>query len=280
MKRKQPDGDTVTFNVGGQHHEVLELTIRSQPDTLLCTLLDTEEDASKPIFVNRDGSLFRYILAWYRHASANTIFCPITVSVEEMQQECKFYQLPETVVIKRERLWNSLPTVLDALAKESVDRKSEAQAALSTAQEECSKALAAYQNSVHRMLAASIFSSHLEALGCSENGSSLRVVRESQLSTNQNKCSSCNAWRVSSPHGACHYLGQCADYEDVKKKLEEMVKEVAFPGGIKAKIKKQESYERRPYYGSEHKEQYTWESTLRANCSSSDAAAVVDGDGQ
>mmetsp|Transcript_21497 Transcript_21497/g.39421 ORF Transcript_21497/g.39421 Transcript_21497/m.39421 type:complete len:249 (+) Transcript_21497:68-814(+) len=92
----------VSFNVGGEKHDVLESTIRAKPDALLCTLLDdpARKDKTAPIFVQGDKRLFPYVLAWYRYGS---ICLPSSISLDEIRRECAFYQLPDDVTIKRER---------------------------------------------------------------------------------------------------------------------------------------------------------------------------------
>mmetsp|Transcript_26180 Transcript_26180/g.61070 ORF Transcript_26180/g.61070 Transcript_26180/m.61070 type:complete len:263 (-) Transcript_26180:44-832(-) len=95
----QPDEDTVVFNVGGEHFEVLQQMIRSKPDTLLCTMLDDlGRDKTKPIFVNGNAQRFRHILDWYRYGS---ICLPSSMGIEEMRRECAFFQLPDDVRMKR-----------------------------------------------------------------------------------------------------------------------------------------------------------------------------------
>mmetsp|Transcript_60206 Transcript_60206/g.143502 ORF Transcript_60206/g.143502 Transcript_60206/m.143502 type:complete len:216 (-) Transcript_60206:11-658(-) len=99
----------VSFNVGGEVFEMLEDMVRAKPNALLCTLLDDPgyRERSEPIFVAADPKLFRYILAWYRFGS---ICLPSAISMEEMQRECAFYQLPDNVKMSRER-----PTAASAI---------------------------------------------------------------------------------------------------------------------------------------------------------------------
>eukprot|EP00971_Amphidinium_carterae_P234974 4662809-Amphidinium_carterae.1 len=98
--------DTVRFNVGGEPFEVLEQMVRSQPDSLLCTLLDDRRgDTTEPIFVQGDKHLFRFILQGFRFRK---ILLPPTVSLEEMRRECAYFQLPDDLIIQREKLVSAL----------------------------------------------------------------------------------------------------------------------------------------------------------------------------
>mmetsp|Transcript_21257 Transcript_21257/g.47630 ORF Transcript_21257/g.47630 Transcript_21257/m.47630 type:complete len:235 (-) Transcript_21257:61-765(-) len=113
------DAGIVKFNVGGQIFEMLEQTVRAKPETLLCTLLDDparSKDASAPVFVEADPGLFGYIMAWYRYGS---ICLPHNISLEEMQRECAFYQLPDGLSIKQEcvRPHQALKVLQDVAAK-------------------------------------------------------------------------------------------------------------------------------------------------------------------
>jgi len=85
---------------------MLEQTVRSQPDSLLCTLLDDPEvNKVTPIFVQGDAKLFRFILQWFRYRK---ILLPPSVSTQEMRRECAYFQLPDDIAIEREGLVSTL----------------------------------------------------------------------------------------------------------------------------------------------------------------------------
>mmetsp|Transcript_47718 Transcript_47718/g.87713 ORF Transcript_47718/g.87713 Transcript_47718/m.87713 type:complete len:215 (+) Transcript_47718:54-698(+) len=109
MADGESNSETIDLNIGGQVFQMLEQTIRSKPETLLCTMLDDPARKEKhgPLFVEADAMRFRYIMDWYRYGS---MLLPSSVSVEEMRRECAFYQLPDDVKICRER-----PTMADAM---------------------------------------------------------------------------------------------------------------------------------------------------------------------
>ncbi|CAE8693652.1 unnamed protein product [Polarella glacialis] len=70
-KRIRIPGDTVVFNVGGRHFEILALVIQRRPSTLLANLLDDiGTDSSQHIFVDANPDRFQYIVDWYRYGSA------------------------------------------------------------------------------------------------------------------------------------------------------------------------------------------------------------------
>mmetsp|Transcript_68415 Transcript_68415/g.127670 ORF Transcript_68415/g.127670 Transcript_68415/m.127670 type:complete len:226 (+) Transcript_68415:65-742(+) len=107
MAEAEAPQETIELNIGGQVFQVLEQTLRSKPDTLLCTMLDdpARTDKHAPLFVEADPERFRYILDWYRYGS---MLLPESISIAEMRRECAFYQLPDHVKICRER-----PTAAD-----------------------------------------------------------------------------------------------------------------------------------------------------------------------
>ena len=72
MEDDRHQHDTAKINVGGRHYEVsTSLLLARNPDSMLATLLsDTwREDPSKPIFIDRDGDLFAYVLNYLRYGS-------------------------------------------------------------------------------------------------------------------------------------------------------------------------------------------------------------------
>mmetsp|Transcript_71898 Transcript_71898/g.134434 ORF Transcript_71898/g.134434 Transcript_71898/m.134434 type:complete len:251 (-) Transcript_71898:120-872(-) len=103
---------TVSFDVGGTIKKVLAQVVRSKPETLLCTLLDdpARKSGKKPIFIDRNASLFDSILDWYRHGF---IILPPGVGMDRMRLECAYYQLPDSVGIRVESLETSLSAVQD-----------------------------------------------------------------------------------------------------------------------------------------------------------------------
>lgn len=97
--------NVIRFNVGGTPYEVALATLMKSPETMLAKLASTRwrersgNDADEPIFIDRDGEIFKYILAWYRN---NVILIPRTIPVGAVENEVKYFSLPDTVVVKQE----------------------------------------------------------------------------------------------------------------------------------------------------------------------------------
>jgi len=82
----------VTFNVGGQHFEVLRSTVARFPSALLQQLTeDLDMDDEKPIYVEANRTRFEYILDFYRYGKVRI---PCTVPKEAMWADVNFFLLP------------------------------------------------------------------------------------------------------------------------------------------------------------------------------------------
>ena len=57
---------TVTFDVGGRIHKVSDLLLKKQHRCTLGQLRDRTVDYNEPIFIDRDGDLFVYVLNYLR----------------------------------------------------------------------------------------------------------------------------------------------------------------------------------------------------------------------
>mmetsp|Transcript_17455 Transcript_17455/g.40987 ORF Transcript_17455/g.40987 Transcript_17455/m.40987 type:complete len:278 (-) Transcript_17455:173-1006(-) len=89
--------DTVVFNVGGRHHEVLRLTIEARPATLLANLLDdVGTNSAQPLFVDANPDRFAYILDWYRFGE---IHLPDGFPTKAILNDARFFLLPDAVKI-------------------------------------------------------------------------------------------------------------------------------------------------------------------------------------
>jgi len=89
--------DTLVFNVGGRHFEVLRQTIEAYPSTLLaCLVGDIGTDLSAPIFVDANPDRFPQILDWYRYGE---MFVPEGLSVKALLRDARFFLLPDVVTI-------------------------------------------------------------------------------------------------------------------------------------------------------------------------------------
>ena len=81
---------TVTFDVGGRIHKVSDLLLRRQPHCTLGQLRNRTADNNEPIFIDRDGDLFVYVLNYLREGE---IVLPTSVPRTTFLKELKYYHI-------------------------------------------------------------------------------------------------------------------------------------------------------------------------------------------
>lgn len=81
---------TVTFNIGGQRFEVSKSLLDMHPNTILAKMSSKQwqEDPEEEIFVERNGNIFEFILAYLRDGRVDL---PITTSKEMVISELMYY---------------------------------------------------------------------------------------------------------------------------------------------------------------------------------------------
>jgi BTB/POZ domain len=119
---------TIKLNVGGTHYEVSRSLIESFPNTMLARMIgemwqdanggDTAAEVG-PIFIDRDGDRFRYILDFMRE-SGTTVCIPPNVSREALLNDFAFDGL---VVDDPSMVAYCDHTVASASAVAQLDRK-------------------------------------------------------------------------------------------------------------------------------------------------------------
>ncbi|CEL95738.1 unnamed protein product [Vitrella brassicaformis CCMP3155] len=89
-------GETVKLNVGGKTFEVAKSTLTKHPDALLAKLVDAKWHAqqTEAIFVDADGSLFEYVLQYYRRGAP--VIIPYTVTKGQLKKEFDYYGITLT----------------------------------------------------------------------------------------------------------------------------------------------------------------------------------------
>jgi hypothetical protein len=97
--------DSVQLNVGGVFYTVARETLMKFPNTMLSKLVSNRwntasEGHQEPIFVDRDGERFKYILDWYRDGC---IIIPRTVPVAAIENDMSFYGLPDEAILQQEK---------------------------------------------------------------------------------------------------------------------------------------------------------------------------------
>ena len=96
--------ETVELNVGGVRHEVARSTLLHHPDFMLAVLVSERWDKSsgngsdkrEPIFIDRDGERFRFVLDFYRNCRA---VVP-TSAFAAVEAEFDFFGLPKTAITR------------------------------------------------------------------------------------------------------------------------------------------------------------------------------------
>jgi len=100
------EGNVVKLNVGGVTFQTTSTTLTSQPDSMLSAMfsgrykLPTDEKGR--IFIDRDGTNFRYILNFLRDGTLNAPYDQILLM--DLLQEAQFYQLHELVQLVKIQL--------------------------------------------------------------------------------------------------------------------------------------------------------------------------------
>lgn len=93
------------LDVGGTLYKVSLDTLMMFPETFLSKLVSenwriTPGANNDPIFVDRDGDIFKYVLAWYHD---NIIQIPRTVAIGTLKNDMMFFSLPDNVVVNQEK---------------------------------------------------------------------------------------------------------------------------------------------------------------------------------
>ena len=99
---------TVVLNVGGSRFEVPQLTLARYPDSMLAKLVSEQwrpEDPSQPVFVDRDGQRFQFVLDFLRDGA---VHLPHSVSEEALRVDFAYFGLPDNADI-REAGWRLKP---------------------------------------------------------------------------------------------------------------------------------------------------------------------------
>ncbi len=82
--------DIVKFNIGGQRHDVSRSLLEMHPESMLAKTTSTQwqKDPEAEVFIEGDGSRFRYVLDYLRHSK---VTLPITESKEALLTDLGFY---------------------------------------------------------------------------------------------------------------------------------------------------------------------------------------------
>jgi hypothetical protein len=90
----------VQLNVGGMRYDVAEDTLMKHEDTMLAKMISKKWHKGineEPLFIDRDGERFRFILDWYRDSR---IIEPRTIGIEAIKSDALFFGLPVDAIIE------------------------------------------------------------------------------------------------------------------------------------------------------------------------------------
>jgi hypothetical protein len=116
--------DIVHLNVGGVQYCVAKSTVMKFEDTMLANLISdkwiSNNNSEEPIFIDRDGERFKYILDFYRDEE---IIVPRTVSIEAVKKDALYFGLPENAIITESKKQNLFLGDIFSLRSSLVDIK-------------------------------------------------------------------------------------------------------------------------------------------------------------
>ncbi|XP_036396771.1 putative potassium channel regulatory protein [Megalops cyprinoides] len=94
-QKKMSSQDIITINVGGQKFTTTMSSLRRLPESRLARMLDGSDPefivTSGQVFVDRDGSLFKYILDYIRNFHVS--LPPNFLDFEGLRREAEFYEV-------------------------------------------------------------------------------------------------------------------------------------------------------------------------------------------
>mmetsp|Transcript_9542 Transcript_9542/g.14382 ORF Transcript_9542/g.14382 Transcript_9542/m.14382 type:complete len:123 (+) Transcript_9542:79-447(+) len=84
--------DIAKFNIGGQRYEVSRSLLESHPDTMLAKSASDQwqKDPESEIFIERDGTIFRFVLNYLRDGKVGL---PITETTDAFVAELEYYNI-------------------------------------------------------------------------------------------------------------------------------------------------------------------------------------------
>jgi hypothetical protein len=92
--------EIVNLNVGGIQYSVARSTIMKYEETMLAKLVSEKwnpQSSEAPIFIDRDGERFKFILDFYRDGE---IIVPNTFAIDAVKNDALYFGLPENANIK------------------------------------------------------------------------------------------------------------------------------------------------------------------------------------
>jgi len=112
MEKSKNEANIIALNVGGQQYTTAAKTLTKYPDSLLARsmtaffksenpnnhLIPIEKDENSRLFIDRDGSIFRYILDYLRRSKESKDWVKEMIpsfDLFRLRAEAQFYGLTE-----------------------------------------------------------------------------------------------------------------------------------------------------------------------------------------
>lgn len=123
MSEEEEGTKIVKFNVGGIRHEVARSLLELHPDTMLARMVSEQwqENPDTEIFIERDGSRFKYVLDYLRDGKVQV---PVTLAKESLLNDIEYFSISfetENVSYSESGLYASalsIPKMIEMLANE------------------------------------------------------------------------------------------------------------------------------------------------------------------
>eukprot|EP01083_Nonionella_stella_P289581 985420_1 len=86
--------ETIKLNVGGHHHEIHSALLEICPNSVLALTISEQckDNDDTEVFIDRDGTLFRYVLNYLRDGH---VTIPITETREALMKELDWYGIEQ-----------------------------------------------------------------------------------------------------------------------------------------------------------------------------------------
>ena len=106
------DNQIIDLNVGGSFYTTQLKTLLSEPNSLFSDIFETKKleeirDGNNRLFIDRDGSLFKYVLDYLRNKK---LLLDDSMEKIRLKNEAEYYKLPNLVKLIENNEYRSLST--------------------------------------------------------------------------------------------------------------------------------------------------------------------------
>lgn len=111
--------DIVCLDVGGVMYKVHRSTLAQHPNTMLARLVSDawmgDVPPAEPIFIDRDGERFKYILDWFRYGA---VVLPRRIPIDALRMDAAYFGLPEDALAATTKANADVASLAESLASE------------------------------------------------------------------------------------------------------------------------------------------------------------------